>query len=185
MAYELFKTGEFISASKLNALVPQMITQGQDLEFVGASNTTAVATDIVFRPDVSAIYNYELFFCYSADTDVDVTWHWDASQATFSRYVAHRAPGAASGLNVGADAVIRRPAQTTAVEVQGGDIDGTIDPVNFMSGYDRGTFTTTSSPAVIVLYAAAFGLDDDASPNQEKCLIRGGNATRLLFTRVG
>lgn len=183
--YELFKDGQFLLASKLNRLVPQMITQGTDLEFVGASNTTAVATDIVFLPDTDAIYNYELFFCYSASTDVDVTWYWQADEATFSRYALYRAPGSSGSLTTGAAAIMRRPAQTTAVECQGGDPDGTIEPVNFMIAYDRGTFTTTSTSGAIGLMAAAAGLDDDASPNEEKTIIRGGNGTRLLITRVG
>lgn len=178
--YSLFTTNQFTLASKLNRLVPQMITQGTDLTFT-LNSTTPQITDIVFLPDLNAIYNYELFITYTASTAADFAWSWDASEATVSRFTLHRAPGAASGLNTGGTAVIRRPGQTThTVIAQGLDPSGTVDPVNFCSAYDRGTFTTTGNRAVIALMGSQGTADAD-----ENTILRGGNGTRLLFTRVG
>lgn len=178
--YDLFKTSQYLLASKLNRLVPQMITQGTDLT-VTLNTTAPQVTDLVFVPDTNAIYNYEVFLCYTASTAADFSWSWKADEATFCRYVLHRAPGAASGINEGGAVVMRRPAQTThSVVAQGLDLSGTVDPINFCSAYDRGTFTTTSSPGAIGLLVSQGTSDAD-----ENTILRGGNGTRMLITRVG
>lgn len=180
MAYNLFKTGDLLLASKLNQIVPQMISQGTDYTCT-LNSTTPQLSDILFLPDTSAVYTYELFIAYSASTNSDFRWSWDASEATFSRYVTHRAlTPVLSGLNTGTDAVVRRPGQATNILAQGGDAAAVTAPLNFMSAYDRGTFVTTSSPAVIALMVA-----QGTASATENTILRGGNATRLLYTRVG
>lgn len=178
MAFELWKDEDVLFASKLNLMLPKLVTLGSDITI--ESTAVQQTVDLFELPfEAGATYNYELFIAYSASTAADFVWNWLASEATFSRYAFYRAPGNLSGLNVGATGVIRRPAQGTQLTAQGGDASGTTDPLNFMSAYDRGTFTSTGSSGTAQLQFTQSG-----TGSTQKTILRGGNGTRVLYQRI-
>lgn len=176
MGYDRWRAGELVTASKLNSMIPQYILQAVDL--TRASSVTLTATDIVFTPDVSATYYYEMYIGYSASQTADIRWAWSAAQATFKRFVLMQLPQSSDGVDIGNNLVSRQPLQASPAIAGGGDVAGTTDPVAFMSAWDRGTFTTTATPATVTLQVG------QGTSTAQKTIFRGANSSRLLYQRI-
>lgn len=162
--------GMRMTASRMNARNVQLIEQAQDQ--TRTSSTTMVASEITLTPEVNAIYAYELYISYSADTASDFKWNWNAPQATFSSFTQARHPDTAGGVNAGALVIFRRPGNTTDRIAGGGGAE------NFHSAYDVGTFTTTGVAAPITMQFGQY------SSNAGQTILRGSNQTRMLYQRI-
>lgn len=174
-SFDLWRAGEIIVPAKLNAMIPSFIELEND--FTKTNSTLSNVTDISFTPDINATYYYELYISYGAIQAADIRWAWSASQATFNRYVCHQLPASSDGVEVGNNIVLRHPAQGSSA-IAGGGNDADNDPDNFMSAWDRGTFTTTGTAAAITLQFA------QGTTNATASVLRGGNNTRLVYTRI-
>lgn len=181
MGYDRWRAGEIVTATKLNSMIPQYILQVADLS---KTNSTLANTDITFTPDVSATYYYEMYISYGATNLCNFKWSWSAAQATFKRFVCHLSPvPAPDRVDTGAEIVMRYPAQGEAVQTSGLDTipeDGNPADGNagFLSAWDRGTFTTTATPASITLQVA------QGTTNATAAIFRGANNSRLVYQRI-
>lgn len=167
--------GQVLTADRFNARNSYMITQDTDQVFT--STTTLTNTQIVVPVEAGAVYVYWLFVSYSATTASDMKWAWAAPVGTLlSSYTSAFIAGAASGLNTGAAIIMRRPANTT--ERLAGGTDTASPPTNFHSAYDRGTITVGGTAGNVILQAA------QNTSSVDQTVIRGGNQTRLVYSRI-
>lgn len=171
MAYQRWLAGELTTATKLNAMFPSYIEQAID---ISTTSTVLQNTDITFTPDVSATYYYEMFISYGAIDTGDIKWAWSAAQATFNRFTFAVAPAQApTDVDTGEEVVMHRPT-TTGLAVAAGLTSGN---AGFMAAFDRGTFTTTATPAAVTLQIARSGAAGTT-------IFRGGNNSRFVYQRV-
>lgn len=179
MGYDRWRAGEITTASKLNSMIPQYILQVSDI--TRTSSTTFVDTDITWTPDASATYYYEMLISYGASQSSDFRWRWQGAQiSTWKRFVAHTLPQSSDdpGFTIGNNLVTRYPAYTSSCIAGGNNIAGTITPTSFVSAWDRGVFTTTATPAAVMLQIA----QGTSSTNQT--IFRGGNNSRIVYQRI-
>lgn len=167
--------GQVMTADGMNARHPKLVVQQNDQTVT--SSTTLIDSEITFTPEPNAVYQYWLYISYSATTNSDLRWAWAASGATLASFTLGYATTAASGVNTGSDVVMRRPGNTTA-RVAGGT-DTTSPPVNFHSAYDVGTFITDGTLASVTLQFA------QNTSHADQTILRGGNQTRMIYTRIG
>jgi len=173
MGYSRWAAGELVVASKLNAMIPNIILQGSDI--TRTSSTAFVDTDITFTPDVSATYYYELFVSYGAGNVGDIKWAWSAAQAAFTRFAFSVAgPETPSGVDTGGNGLLHRPAEGTGMVAAG----LTSGNAGFMSAWERGTFTTTSTAAACTLQVG------QSASSATSTIFRGGNNSRFVYQRV-
>lgn len=175
MSFPQHYAGQVLTADRLNARNLHLVTQDADL--VITSSTTLQDTEIVVPVEAGAIYFYQLFISYSAHTTPDMKWAWSAPTGTLlASFTSALETGAGSGLNTGAAIIMRRPANTT--ERVAGGTDTSSPPGNFHSAYDRGTITVGGADGDVILQVA----QNTSSANQT--ILRGGNNTRLVYTRI-
>lgn len=167
--------GQAMTADDMNARNPKLVAQQNDQTVT--SSTTLIDSEITFIPEPNAVYQYWLYISYSATVNSDLRWAWAASGATLASFTIGYATTAASGVNTGSEVVMRRPGNTTA-RVAGGT-DATSPPVNFHSAYDVGTFITDGTLSSVTLQFA------QNTSSADQTILRGGNQTRMIYTRIG
>jgi hypothetical protein len=168
--------GQVMLADAMNARNPRLVQQEND-QIVTAS-TTFINSEITFTPEPNATYWYEVLISYSAIAAADLKWTWAAAGTTLCSFTM--APAASIGtasVNTGSDVIMRRPANTT-VRIAGGS-DATSPPTNFHSAYDRGTFVSDGTLSTVTMQFAQNVSDAG------QVILRGGNQTRMLYTRIG
>ncbi|MEU0397936.1 hypothetical protein ABZ208_35325 [Streptomyces sp. NPDC006208] len=166
--------GQVMTADALNARHPRLVIQENDQTVT--SSTVFVKSEIRFTPEPNALYTYELFISYSADDAEDFKWEWDSDATTgvlLSSFTAAYAANATTGADDGAAIIFRRPGNTTDRIAGGSDV------ANFHSAYDRGTFTTSSVVSEHALYFT------QRVSGATGTILRGGNQTRFVYTRIG
>ncbi|MEV0112361.1 hypothetical protein AB0H77_03755 [Streptomyces sp. NPDC050844] len=168
--------GQIITADKWNSLIPNLVQQENDQTVT--SSTTPVDSEIVFTPEPNAIYSYWLWVSYSATVNNGLRWQWLAAGATFCSFTqAISNPGAGTTVNSPQSVNFRRPANTTG-RLAGGS-DSTSPPAGFHSAYDQGTFTTDGTISSVTMQFA------QAVSHANQSILRGGNQTRMIYTRIG
>lgn len=175
MPFPQWYAGMVLTADRLNARAEHMVTQ--DTDQTVTDSTTYVNSQIIVPVEAGAVYRYVLLISYSAHTAGDFKWRWSVPTGTLiASFTQALVTGAGTGLNTGADIIMRRPAQTTD-RIAGGT-DDTSPPSNFHSAYDRGTITVSGSSGNVVMQFA----QNSASSNPT--ILRGGNNTRLIYSRI-
>jgi hypothetical protein len=167
--------GQILTADRWNSMVPLLVAQQNDQ--IVTSSTTLIDSEITFIPESNAVYQYWLFISYSATVNSDFRWAWSAAGATLASFTEAYAAGAASGVNTGADIVMRRPGNTTARAAGGSD--ATSPPVNFHSAYDTGTFVTDGTLSAVTMQFC------QNTSHADQTILRGGNQTRMIYRRIG
>ena len=167
--------GQVLTADAMNARNVKMVAQQNDQ--VVTSSTTLIDSEITFIPEPNAVYQYWLYISYSATTNSDLRWSWNAAGATLASFTQAYAATAGSGVNTGSDIIMRRPGNTTARAA--GGTDTTSPPVNFHSAYDSGTFVTDGTLSAVTMQFC------QNTSHTDQTILRGGNQTRMLYPRIG
>ncbi|MFL1441813.1 hypothetical protein [Nocardiopsis protaetiae] len=168
-----------ITAEALNARIDKIVLTDSDQ--VLTTQTVGVASGIVLDLEPDAVYTYECLISYSAVSGANsaLAYYWDVPPGClFARYTAgYIAAPATTSVNVGADVIYRRPANTT-LQLAGGT-DSASPPANFHNSIDRGTITTAAAGGAATLMVRQSG-----SGSTSQTIVRGGNQTRCVYRRI-
>ncbi|MET9411266.1 hypothetical protein ABZX90_36815 [Streptomyces sp. NPDC002935] len=168
--------GQVMTADAANARHPKLVQQENDQ--IVTSSITPVNSEIVFTPEPNATYMYWLWVSYSATVNNGLRWQWLAAGATFCSFTQTISnPGAGTTVNSPQSVNFRRPGNTTG-RLAGGS-DSTSPPGGFHSAYDQGTFTTDGTISSVAMQFA------QAVSHANQTILRGGNQTRMIYTRIG
>ncbi|GAB3693623.1 hypothetical protein [Nocardiopsis oceani] len=168
-----WRAGEVITAHRLNAGQPVLVTQENDQTITDQEEFEP--SEISFLPEPNAVYAYWLYISYSAHSTPDFVWRWPATGTgvSFASFTQAYHRSASGGINSGSEIIFRRPANST------NRLAGGIGADNYLSAYDSGTFESDGDPSTTTMEFA------QASASDEPTTLRGGNQTRMLYMRIG
>jgi hypothetical protein len=147
MPFPEWEAGMRITHTRLDDRNVHFVEQGSDQ--TENSNTTLVDTNLAFEGVADAEYWYVALISYSAATTPDLKFAWDVpSGAGVRRFTQSLIEGAASGVNAGADVIMRTPGTGTEI-IAGGAGDGA-----FNLARDEGIITMGGTAGDVTLQFA-------------------------------